>query len=399
MASVIELCGLGKAFGGVRAVEGVDLAIAKSEIVALLGPSGCGKTTTLRMMAGFETPTEGRILLHGEDIVSRPARERNMGMVFQNYALFPHMTVAENIAFGLKMRKEPKGVVSREVERYLALVKLEGFGERKPSQLSGGQQQRVALARALITRPNVLLMDEPFGALDKKLRETMQLEIRNILKSVGITAVLVTHDQEEALVLADRVVVMNQGRIEQIAPPKEIYEKPETLFVANFIGVSNVFSGTLTEKNGTRVLRTDAGHVLYLDGEYREYRTAENRNFFVVRPEKISVMRREDAPPPGSFTSRRYCRFSTAADGTPPERGEINCIPGRIANIKYLGTVTQYYVNVNGDKPLIMDRHNVGLHDSWKTGDECLLRVDPSHCTPVFETVDDKRRMEACTTH
>ncbi|HET9006833.1 MAG TPA: spermidine/putrescine ABC transporter ATP-binding protein, partial [Actinomycetes bacterium] len=247
--AAIELVAVEKEFtaGGhdVRAVERVDLQIAEGEFFSLLGPSGCGKTTTLRMIAGFEEPTSGQILLHGRDMVGVPPFRRDVNMVFQQYALFPDMDVFENVAFGLRRKKVGKDEIARRVAEALALVELEGREKRKPRQLSGGQQQRVALARALVNRPRALLLDEPLGALDLKLRQAMQLELKRIQREVGITFVYVTHDQEEALTMSDRLVVMNAGRIEQLGSPRELYEHPATRFVANFIGTSNLLTGRL----------------------------------------------------------------------------------------------------------------------------------------------------------
>src|SRR5215203_2522065 len=253
--AAIELVGVEKEFtaGGhdVRAVEYVDLRIAEGEFFSLLGPSGCGKTTTLRMVAGFEEPSAGQILLHGRDMVGVPPFRRDVNMVFQQYALFPHMDVFENVAFGLRRKKVGKGEIKRRVAEALALVELEGREKRKPRQLSGGQQQRVALARALVNRPRALLLDEPLGALDLKLRQAMQLELKRIQREVGITFVYVTHDQEEALTMSDRLVVMSHGRIEQVGTPEEIYLSPASVFVAGFIGAANLIPVTIVRRSGS----------------------------------------------------------------------------------------------------------------------------------------------------
>jgi spermidine/putrescine transport system ATP-binding protein len=250
----IELVSVEKEFtaGGhdVRAVERVDLRIAEGEFFSLLGPSGCGKTTTLRMIAGFEEPTNGQILLHGRDMVGVPPFRRDVNMVFQQYALFPHMDVFENVAFGLRRKKVPKGEIARRVAEALALVELEGREKRRPRQLSGGQQQRVALARALVLNPSVLLLDEPLGALDAKLRKALQVELKALQEAVGITFVYVTHDQEEALTMSDRLAVMAGGRIEQVGPPTELYEAPATTYVAGFLGTANLFSATAGARDG-----------------------------------------------------------------------------------------------------------------------------------------------------
>jgi putative spermidine/putrescine transport system ATP-binding protein len=230
--------------GGTRAVDGIDLEIGEGEFFSLLGPSGCGKTTTLRMVAGFENPDAGTIRVGARDVTALPPEQRDMGMVFQNYALFPHRTVAENVAFGLKMRKVPKEEQAKRVRDALAMVRLQGLEERRPGQLSGGQQQRVALARAIVINPAVLLCDEPLGALDKKLRQAMQFELKELHRRLGLTLVYVTHDQEEALTMSDRIAVMRNGRIAQLGAPREIYDRPTSRFVADFIGDTNILEGT-----------------------------------------------------------------------------------------------------------------------------------------------------------
>jgi len=336
--AAIELVGVEKEFatGGhdVRAVEHVDLQIAEGEFFSLLGPSGCGKTTTLRMIAGFEEPTSGQILLHGRDMVGVPPFRRDVNMVFQQYALFPHMDVFENVAFGLRRKKVDKGEIKRRVTEALALVELEGRETRKPRQLSGGQQQRVALARALVNRPRALLLDEPLGALDLKLRQAMQLELKRIQREVGITFVYVTHDQEEALTMSDRLVVMNAGRIEQLGSPRELYEHPATRFVANFIGTSNILTGRLERKGDAwalaglgpeeRVLVADPGRV----GPGQEIELA-------IRPEKI-VLRTEQDPPP-------------------PDRSALRT---KVDEVVYLGTSTQYRTVTDGGETIAVYRQN-----------------------------------------
>jgi ABC-type Fe3+/spermidine/putrescine transport system ATPase subunit len=253
-SATIKLDQVTKTFdGGVVAVDGVTLDIAAGEFFSLLGPSGCGKTTSLRMIAGFELPDSGRVHVAGKDITDLPVHRRDMGMVFQSYALFPHRTVAENVAFGLRMREVPKPEIERRVKAALAQVALTGLEERKPGQLSGGQQQRVALARALVVEPPVLLCDEPLGALDRKLRQQMQFELKELQKRLGVTLVFVTHDQEEALAMSDRIAVMNRGRVEQVGAPTEIYERPRTRFVADFIGEINI----LEEAGQARALRPE----------------------------------------------------------------------------------------------------------------------------------------------
>jgi putative spermidine/putrescine transport system ATP-binding protein len=256
------------------AVDGVTLDIAAGEFFSLLGPSGCGKTTSLRMIAGFELPDSGRVHVAGRDITDLPVHKRDMGMVFQSYALFPHRTVAENVAFGLRMRDVPKPDIERRVEAALALVALTGLEERKPGQLSGGQQQRVALARALVVEPPVLLCDEPLGALDRKLRQQMQFELKELQKRLGVTLVFVTHDQEEALAMSDRIAVMNHGRVEQVGAPTEIYERPRTRFVADFIGEINI----LDEGGRPRALRPEKIRLV-IPAEARVTGVVETANF------------------------------------------------------------------------------------------------------------------------
>jgi spermidine/putrescine transport system ATP-binding protein len=359
--AAIELVGVEKAFTGgghdVRAVEQVDLRIAEGEFFSLLGPSGCGKTTTLRMIAGFEEPTSGQILLHGRDMVGVPPFRRDVNMVFQQYALFPHMDVFENVAFGLRRKKVAKDEIARRVAEALALVELEGREKRRPRQLSGGQQQRVALARALVNRPRALLLDEPLGALDLKLRQAMQLELKRIQREVGITFVYVTHDQEEALTMSDRLVVMNAGRIEQLGNPRELYEYPATRFVANFIGTSNILTGRLERKGDgwalaglgpdQRVLVTDAGET----SQGQEVELA-------VRPEKM-VLRGEHDPPPLDRCALRVT----------------------VTEIVYLGTSTQYRTVTGAGTAVAVYRQNASATPGAEvlTGQVGWLEWPPEH--------------------
>jgi putative spermidine/putrescine transport system ATP-binding protein len=295
MSASIEIAGVSKIYdGGVRAVDTVAMDIRQGEFFSLLGPSGCGKTTTLRMIAGFEIPSAGAIRVDGADITHVPAHKRDMGMVFQNYALFPHRTVAENVAFGLRMRGLDKASIAAKVKAALAMVELSGLEDRRPAQLSGGQQQRVALARAIVIAPRVLLCDEPLGALDKKLRQQMQFELKQLQKKLGLTLVFVTHDQEEALAMSDRIAVMNGGRVEQVGTPAEIYNQPTTRFVADFIGDTNIFCG---ERIGTSTgqLALDMGKDLILALPASADMPSTGVLSVALRPEKIRLSPRSEA--------------------------------------------------------------------------------------------------------
>ncbi len=318
MSAAIELRGLSKHFGEVRAVDDLDLEIADGEFFSMLGPSGSGKTTVLRLIAGFEQPTAGTITLGGEDVSSRPPFGRDVNTVFQDYAIFPHMNVRQNVEYGLRVKKVPRTERRRRAEEALETVRLEGYGDRRPNQLSGGQRQRVALARALVNRPKVLLLDEPLGALDLKLRREMQIELKEIQREVGITFVFVTHDQEEALTMSDRIAVFNEGRIEQLASPVQLYEHPASAFVAGFVGTSNLLDGEV------------ARSLVGTDGT------------FVIRPEKVAMVAPEGCArrrpgdlcgpgrrPRGGLPRRddalgRRPRRRTDADGVPPEQRPLH---------------------------------------------------------------------------
>ncbi|MEJ0069884.1 MAG: ABC transporter ATP-binding protein [Pseudomonadota bacterium] len=273
---------------GVTAVDGVSLAIREGEFFSLLGPSGCGKTTTLRMIAGFEDPTDGQLFIRGRDVTDLPPHRRDTGMVFQSYALFPHRTVFENVAFGLRMRKVARPAIAQRVGAALALVELTGLEDRRPAQLSGGQQQRVALARAIVIEPTVLLCDEPLGALDKKLRQTMQFELKQLQRKIAVTLVYVTHDQEEALTMSDRIAVMNRGRIEQLGTPFDIYNRPATRFVSDFIGDSNLFDVTVGERD-LAGLRLHTGDGLALVAAPADS-LGNAKLALAVRPEKVRLV-------------------------------------------------------------------------------------------------------------
>jgi putative spermidine/putrescine transport system ATP-binding protein len=310
--SAIEFEHVSRHFADVKAVDELDLKVLDGEFFSMLGPSGSGKTTCLRMVAGFDRPTMGRIFLYGQDVSNLPPYERPVNTVFQDYALFPHMTVEENIGYGLMIKKVPKKTRAERVDQMLHLVQLPGFGYRKPSQLSGGQRQRVALARALINQPRVLLLDEPLGALDLKLRQEMQGELKNIQKQVGITFVFVTHDQEEALTMSDRIAVFNHGTVEQVGSPADVYEHPATPFVAGFVGTSNLVGGELAR----RITGSEAR--------------------FSIRPEKIHVSPRATEIPDDMFSA-----------------------DGRVRDVVYLGLYTRYLVELDGGGDLVVVEQNL----------------------------------------
>jgi len=309
--SGVELRGVAKHYGDTVAVTDLDLTVQPGEFFSMLGPSGSGKTTVLRMIAGFEDVTRGRILLDGEDVTSAAPFDRTVNTVFQDYALFPHMTIAENVAYGLRVRRTPKSEITRRVTASLEQVKLAHVADRLPHQLSGGQRQRIALARALILRPRVLLLDEPLGALDKQLREQMQIELKQIQREVGITFIFVTHDQEEALTLSDRIAVFNEGRVEQIGTPREVYEYPGTAFVASFLGLSNLIPATLAH-------------------ELVGASTAMS-----VRPERVRIIGPDETP-----------------------RAEETSVRGTISETVYTGPTTRYIVETEFGLRLIAERHN-----------------------------------------
>ncbi len=321
---VITIDHVVKRFGNYVAVESANFAIRRGEFFSLLGPSGCGKTTTLRMIAGFEQPTEGRILLEGKDVSRVPPYHRNVNTVFQHYALFPHMNVADNVAFGPRSQKIAEDETQRRVKQLLEVVRLTQFASRKPGQLSGGQQQRVALARALANYPSALLLDEPLGALDLKLRQAMQIELKRIQREVGITFIYVTHDQEEALTMSDRIVVMNEGRVEQIGPPTEIYHSPTSVFVANFIGVANLLPAVMGQTNGTHATVTVAGNrPIYVPAGNWSFRPGPATTV-MIRPERLRLANDMPAAESGIPVTVRHAVFQgpvirctlNAADGT-----------------------------------------------------------------------------------
>ena len=335
----VSVRGVSKAFGDVYAVQDLDIDIRQGEFFSMLGPSGSGKTTVLRMIAGFEEPTAGTILLEGEDVTNAAPFDRDVNTVFQDYALFPHMTIAENVGYGLKVRKVGKAERAELVEVALKQVKLDHVADRLPSQLSGGQRQRIALARALILRPKVLLLDEPLGARDKQLREEMQIELKQIQREVGITFIFVTHDQEEALTLSDRVAVYNDGRIEQVGTPREVYEYPRTEFVAGFLGVSNLITAEESEP---------------LFGINRMHS---------IRPERVRLAQ------PGAAAS-----------------AEEVALPGRIEETVYTGKSTRYIVRAESGMRILAEAQNdqhPGAETGFRRGDQCtaIFRID--HATAV----------------
>ncbi len=337
----IRLEGVEKRYGDIVAVAGIDLDVRDGEFFSMLGPSGSGKTTTLRMIAGFELPTAGRVLMHGTDVTNVPPFDRDVNTVFQDYALFPHMTVGDNVAYGLMVRKVPKSDRVVRVTEALRMVRLDGFEKRKPSQLSGGQRQRVALARALVNRPRVLLLDEPLGALDLKLREEMQIELKAIQQQVGITFIYVTHDQEEALTMSDRLAVFNQGRIEQVGAPAEVYERPASRFVAGFVGMSNLLSGDVAE------------------------RIVGRRGTFTIRPEKIHIA----SPHAGVGTDE------SSATGT-------------IRDVVYLGPDTRYVVALDAGADLVVTQQNLATSSTEalaQQGNAVRLVWKRQHQLPVAD--------------
>ena len=337
---ILRIEGVAKSFGPVKAVDNVSLDIRENEFFALLGPSGCGKTTLLRMLAGFESPGAGRILLEGRDISPLPPEKRPLNLMFQSYALFPHMTVRQNLSYGLEMERLGKGEIRRRVDETMAMTDLTGFADRKPDQLSGGQKQRVALARALVKRPKVLLLDEPLGALDKKLRERMQLELKRMQHEAGITFIIVTHDQEEALVMADRMAILKDGRLLQVGAPEDVYERPADRFVANFIGVMNFIDGAVAadgvfEAEGLRLAVVDA---------------TPGPATLAVRPENIAL-------------------------GSPGER-----LAGTIADIAYHGLDRVLHVRTAATDALMQVRVPASGAGEWRIGDALSLKIDPARC-------------------
>ncbi|KSU64926.1 ABC transporter ATP-binding protein [Arthrobacter sp. NIO-1057] len=344
----LHLSGISKRFASFSAVEDLELLVPSGTFFALLGPSGCGKSTTLRMIAGLEAPSEGSISIGGQDVTALPSHRRPVNTVFQSYALFPHMSVLENVAFGLKRKKDKQAM--DKAKAGLELVELSHLANRKPAQLSGGQQQRVALARALVNRPQVLLLDEPLGALDMKLRRQMQLELKKIQTEVGLTFIHVTHDQEEAMTMADVVAVMNGGRIEQMGPPRELYELPRTAFVANFLGKSNLMRGTVTGESEGMLSVNVASHTILLPVSRAVQTSGEV--VLGVRPEKITID-----------------RVAVAGD---------NQLSGTVIDVSFTGTTTEYLVEVEQVGPIGTFSQNRGQQPAQE-GDTVFLAWDAEH--------------------
>jgi spermidine/putrescine transport system ATP-binding protein len=345
----VTLVALTKRFDGVTAVDGIDLTVASGEFFSLLGSSGCGKTTTLRMVAGFEQPTSGEILLDGEDMAGRPPHKRNVNTVFQSYALFPHLKVQDNIAFGLRRAGVDRSEVRKRVAEAVELVELTGLERRKPAQLSGGQQQRVALARALVLKPAVVLLDEPLGALDAKLRRALQIELKTLQEQIGLTFIYVTHDQEEALTMSDRLAVMNHGRIEQLGPPKEVYSEPATTFVADFLGLSNLMDGHAHGRDG------DGCRVTLGDFELQALCGDTDRRGatkLLIRPERVRLESREDAVP------------------TRPNR-----LPAMIERVVYLGSAHQVFVRLATGEQLRAVIQDTGDAPEYAPGDPVSVHL------------------------
>jgi spermidine/putrescine transport system ATP-binding protein len=353
--SVVVLAQVVKRFGGVTVVDGLNLEIRRGEFFSMLGPSGCGKTTTLRMIGGFEVPSEGMVRLDGQDVTDLPAFRRDVNTVFQSYGLFPHLSVFDNVAFGLRRKKVDAKEVERRVLEALELVDLKGYGKRRRSQLSGGQQQRVALARALVNRPQVLLLDEPLGALDLKLRKQMQLELKRIQKEVGITFIFVTHDQEEAMTISDRIAVMNNGRIEQLGRPEEVYERPATVFVAEFLGASNLLDGTFRgNQDGWGMVELDSGVMIRIP--VADGRRSGERLRVGVRPEKIHVL------PAGQTPVANH-----------------NIVPATLRAAVFAGVSFQYFFQTQEGRDMTAFDRNATGGAVARPGEEVRLTWAPEH--------------------
>jgi spermidine/putrescine transport system ATP-binding protein len=361
----VELQEVVKKFGDVVAVNHVSLQIRDGEFFSMLGPSGCGKTTTLRMIAGFEMPTEGAIYIHGERQGYRPPNKRPVNTVFQNYALFPHMTVAENIGFGLQMQKVSKDEINRRVSEALDMVRLSDMASRRPKQLSGGQQQRIALARALVNRPKVLLLDEPLGALDLKLRKAMQIELKALQEEVGITFIYVTHDQEEALTMSDRIAVMSNGVVHQVGDPESIYEHPADRFVADFIGETNFIPVTVISLSPDIVVELGTGEKVTA-GWVEEGIAVGDRAVLSIRPEKMDLLEPQEKP------------GSPASDAA--------YITGKISHLVYVGTDTRHTVALGDGTEVVVRLQNIYIgEEPWEIGEEAIVTWNAAHARILKE--------------
>ncbi|MBB5047439.1 putrescine transport system ATP-binding protein [Rhodopseudomonas rhenobacensis] len=360
-APLLRIEAVEKKFGGFKAVDGLSLDIKAGEFFALLGPSGCGKTTLLRMLAGFETPDRGRILLDGEDVASVLPHRRPVNMMFQNYALFPHLTVKANIAFGLKRAGLKRAEVKARIAEMLALVRLEGLAHRRPDQLSGGQQQRVALARALALRPKLLLLDEPLAALDKKLRESTQRELIELQRRLGTTFVIVTHDQDEAMTVADRIGVMSAGRLEQVAAPRQLYEAPASRWVAEFVGDVNILDGTVAEQDPHRLTVTTQDAATLSVAPPRQKVDINSAVSVAIRPEKIRLSRRGPVADAAAGLNRR---------------------DGVVSDLSYLGGLTSYTVKLDAGATLRATLANVARVevDDFSRGQHVVAWFSPDDC-------------------
>jgi spermidine/putrescine ABC transporter ATP-binding subunit len=364
----VRLERIAKRFGAAVAVDNLTLDVQPGEVLCLLGPSGCGKTTTMRIIAGFVEPDAGRVLINGEDVSRRHPSRRDIGMVYQSYALFPHMTVADNVAFGLRMRKVSRDRIVERVARVLGLVGLEGLGERRPGQLSGGQQQRVALARAMVIEPSVLLLDEPLSNLDAKLRKRMQVELKTLQRTVGITTIHVTHDQEEALTLADRVAILNRGRIEQIGTPREVYARPANVFVADFLGKANFLAGeivALAGPAGRTVVRTEIGDLVS-DGEDEPLPAGTAVDAF-VRPERIALRSPGEGP------------------------GSPNALEARVERVVFSGATVSVEVRLATGRLLSVDQPGGGPCERLASGEPVMAVIPPEALRLLRRSGEDLR--------
>ena len=352
---LVQLRGVVKRFDKLVAVEKTDLDIEEGTLVTLLGPSGCGKTTILRMIAGLEIPTEGDIYIKGKRVNDMPIHKRNLGMIFQNYALFPHKTIFDNVAFGLKYRSVPKDEIKKKVKHALEMVRLPGVESRMPSQLSGGQQQRIALARAIVIQPDVLLMDEPLSALDENLREDMRREIDNLQRMLGVTTIFVTHDQREALSMSDSIVVMNQGLVQQKGSPEEVYNYPLNHFVADFLGHSNFFNAVVERRNGENLtVKADDGNEVTVEhpGDWTEGQPVE----LVVRAQRLDIFRRDSKKPESS----------------------VNLFNGTIKDRSYMGGEVSYFVEL--ENGTVIHVIKIATLLPFRRGEEVTVQISPKDC-------------------